>query len=301
MTKNKNLKAFVAILVAVVIAAAVAWAGSRADTATAYGWPLLLFCAALAFAIQWVAFVPAYALQTEKFYDLAGSLSFLALLASAAHFGPPREFADKLLLLMCAAWALRLGLFLFLRIHKEGSDKRFTAIKPSAPRFLMAWTMQGLWVFLTLSPVLMVLGSPARHFTTLWTYAGAALWALGFGVEVLADWQKRQFSADPANRGRFIGTGLWAWSRHPNYAGEILLWVGVFIVCAPMLQGWQWVGLVSPLFVTLLLTRVSGIPLLEASAKERWGNDPAYIAHVARTPVLWPRLWPKAPPAITPP
>ncbi len=297
MTKNKNLKSFAAILVAVAIAAVVAWAGSRADAATAFGWPLLLFCVALSFAIQWVAFLPAYRLQTEKFYDLAGSLTFLALLASAARFGPPREFADKLLLLMCGLWALRLGLFLFLRIHKDGADKRFTAIKPSAPRFLMAWTMQGLWVFLTLSPVLMVLASPARHFTTLWTYAGAGLWALGFTMELLADWQKRQFRANPANHGKFIQSGLWAWSRHPNYAGEILLWVGVFIVCAPMLQSWQWVGMISPLFVTLLLTRVSGIPMLEASAKARWGHDPAYQAHVARTPVLWPRPWLKAPPA----
>ncbi len=288
MTKNKNLKAFSAILVAVAIAAAVAWAGSRADTATAYGWPLLLFCATLAFTIQWVAFVPAFALQTEKFYDLIGSLTFLALLASAARFGPPREFADKLLLLMCGVWALRLGLFLALRIHKDGTDKRFTHIKPSAPRFLMAWTMQGLWVFLTLCPVLMVLGSPARHFTTVWTYAGAGLWTLGFAVEVIADWQKRQFRANPAHHGQFIQTGLWGWSRHPNYAGEILLWLGVFIACAPMLSGWQWVGIVSPLFITLLLTRVSGIPLLEASAKERWGSDPRFLDYVKRTPVLWP-------------
>jgi steroid 5-alpha reductase family enzyme len=294
---NKNLKTTTAIFAALAVAAAVAWAGSAKDHPLVAGWPLLLFCAALAFLVQWVAFVPAYALQTEKFYDLAGSLTFLALLATAARFGPPRELADKLLLLMCGLWAARLGLFLFLRIHKDGADKRFTAIKPSALRFFMAWTMQGLWVFLTLSPVLMVLASPERHFTTLWTYLGVSLWALGFAMELLADWQKRQFRADPANHGKFIRSGLWAWSRHPNYAGEILLWVGVFIACAPMLHGWQWVGVLSPLFVTLLLTRVSGIPLLEASAQARWGHDPDFQAHVAGTPVLWPRPWLKAPPA----
>lgn len=285
--KNKNLKAVLVIFVTVAIAALVAWAGSQ-PYVTVRGWPLLAVCAALAFAIQWLAFVPAFLLQTEKFYDLTGSATYLLLLAFVARFGPPRSWADVLLLAMCGLWALRLGLFLFLRIHKDGADIRFTHIKPSFLRFLVSWTLQGLWVFLTLLPVLMVVASLHWHSTTAWTLIGAAIWALGFSIEVIADWQKRQFRADPANAGKFIQSGLWAKSRHPNYVGEIVLWVGVFIICVPMLSGWQWVGILSPLFVTLLLTKVSGVPLLEASADKRWGQDPAYKAYKKSTPVLWP-------------
>jgi steroid 5-alpha reductase family enzyme len=115
------------------------------------------------------------------------------------------------------------------------------------------------------------------------------LWGAGFAIEAIADHQKARFRADPANRDRFIATGLWAWSRHPNYCGEILLWAGVALVALPALSGFALVTLVSPLFVYVLLTRVSGIPLLEARSDSRWGADPAYRAYKARTPALWLR------------
>ncbi len=250
--------------------------------------PLLALCAALAFAMQWLAFLPAFALQTEKFYDLTGCITYLSVLALVAVLGPPLDAADVLLLMMCAVWALRLGAFLSLRIHKDGADHRFDAIKPVFLRFLMAWTLQGLWVFLTLSAVLIVTTVPGPHPVSAFTVAGFILWLIGFGLEVVADTQKRSFKADPGNRGRFIQTGLWSWSRHPNYLGEIILWVGVFVCAVPQLHGWQWVALISPAFVVVLLTKVSGVPMLEAHANKRWGQDPAYQAYKKATPVLWP-------------
>lgn len=116
------------------------------------------------------------------------------------------------------------------------------------------------------------------------------LWAAGFAVEVIADRQKSRFRADDAHRGRFISTGLWSRSRHPNYFGEILLWIGVAVIALPVLQGWQWVGLVSPVFVAVLITRVSGVPLLEAKADAKWGGQPDYEEYKRTTPVLVPRL-----------
>ena len=85
---------------------------------------------------------------------------------------------------------------------------------------------------------------------------------------------KNLFRKDPANKEAFITSGLWSWSRHPNYFGEITLWTGIAIMAIPVLSGWQWVCLISPVFVTLLLTKVSGIPLLEKKAREKWGDDP---------------------------
>ena len=116
--------------------------------------------------------------------------------------------------------------------------------------------------------------------------SGLLIWAAGFAIEATADVQKSRFRADPANRGAFIHTGLWAWSRHPNYFGEIVLWIGVAVIALPVLQGWQYVTLISPLFVILLLTRVSGVPLLEKRADEKWGGQDDYEAYKRRTPVL---------------
>jgi len=118
---------------------------------------------------------------------------------------------------------------------------------------------------------------------------GFLVWVFGFAFEVTADTQKSRFRADPNNKGKFIHTGLWAWTRHPNYFGEIVLWVGVAIIALPVLRGWQWVTLISPVFVALLITRISGVPLLEKQADERWGGQEDYEAYKERTPVLIPR------------
>ena len=289
--KSSQFKAVFVIVVAIGIAGLAAWAGAQGTVKSTGGWPLLVLCAGLALGVQWLAFIPAYFLKTEKFYDLTGCLTYLALLYAAGRYSGRMDLADKLLLAMCAAWALRLGTFLAWRIHQDGQDKRFATIKTSFFRFLTSWTVQGLWIYLTLLPVLVAVASPHRHFTTAWTYAGFAIWALGFSAEILADWQKRQFRANPANADRFISTGLWSRSRHPNYVGEIVLWLGVFVACVPILavtSPWAWVGVLSPLFIMLLLTRVSGIPLLEAAADKRWGQDADYQAYKKNTPVLWP-------------
>ena len=108
----------------------------------------------------------------------------------------------------------------------------------------------------------------------------------GFAIEVVADRQKSQFRAAPENAGKFINVGLWSWSRHPNYFGEIVLWIGVAIIAAPILRGWQWLTMISPLFIILLLTRISGVPMLERRADEKWGGQPEYEDYKARTSVL---------------
>ncbi len=278
----------VAIGVAVIAGAGVAWAGSQGGAA-AGGVPVFALGVGLAFVIQWLAFVPAYLRQTEAFYDLAGSLTYVTVTVVAVALAPVVDARSLLLLVLVVVWAARLGTYLVRRIRKAGRDDRFEAIKRSFVRFLAAWTLQGLWVSLTLAAALAAITTTARAPIDGVVFAGVAIWAAGFAIEAVADWQKSRFRADPANRGRFIRDGLWAWSRHPNYFGEIVLWVGVAIVALPVLQGWQYVTLVSPLFVALLLTRVSGVPLLERKADATWGGQADYEAYKARTPVLVPR------------
>jgi steroid 5-alpha reductase family enzyme len=286
--KKSDRNALVALPVVVLIAALVALAGSQGG-ATVGGFPIFALCVALAFVIQWVAFVPAYLFQTERFFDLTGSLTYITVTAVAVLLTSDPDARSLLLLVMVVVWAARLGSYLFRRIRRAGADTRFDAIKPSFPRFLNAWTLQGLWVSLTLAAALAAITTTEHVGVGTVTAIGLLVWVLGIGLEATADAQKSRFRAEPANKGRFIRTGLWAWSRHPNYFGEILLWVGVAIVALPVLRGWQWVTLVAPVFVFLLLTRVSGVPLLERSADERWGGDPDYQAYKARTPVLVPR------------
>ena len=272
---------------AVAVAGGVAAAGSHGGISLG-GVPVFALCVALAFVLQWAAFVPAWVRRTERWFDLAGSGTFLTvvLLAVSARGAPdPRSLA---IAAMVAIWAVRLGAFLFARIRRQGFDRRFDRIKHDPARFFLTWTLQGLWVSLTLSAALGAVTAAAVPLG--WPAAGIALWGAGFLVEVAADAQKRRFRLRPENADRFIATGLWARCRHPNYFGEILLWTGVAVVALPALDGWRYVTLVSPAFVWLLLTRVSGIPLLEAQADRKWGADPAYQAYKARTPVLVPRI-----------
>ena len=272
----------------VFVAALVAWAGGQRSVEV-LGFSIPALCAAIAFVVNWAAFYPAYAARTERYYDLVGSLTYLSSIACAVLLATP-DPRGWLIAGMAAVWALRLGTFLFLRIHRAGSDRRFDEVKQDFGQFLVAWTLQALWVVLTLSCALAAITSTDTQRLGAWAAVGGAIWAVGFGIEVVADWQKSAFRRDPENAGRFIQRGLWGWSRHPNYCGEIVLWSGVAVLAFPALSGWQYVTLVSPVFVYVLLTRISGIPPLEKRAEEKWGHEPEYRAYVDRTPVLW--LWP---------
>jgi steroid 5-alpha reductase family enzyme len=207
----------------------------------------------------------------------------------AAWLSPVVDGRTILLLSVVVIWAGRLGIFLFRRILEAGKDARFDEIKVSFVRFLNTWTLQGLWVSLTLAAALAAITTTNRKELGLFAMVGALVWLFGFAIEATADAQKNRFRADPENKGKFIDTGLWSWSRHPNYFGEIVLWIGVAIIALPVLQGWQWVTLISPVFVTLLLTRISGVPILERRADEKWGGQEDYEAYKERTAMLIPR------------
>jgi len=285
--KNQVAESLVAIIGALTIATAVARAGSDGSI-TVYGLPLFALAGAIAFLVQWVVFLPSFVLQTEHYYDLTGSLTYLSLIIGTLLFVGNFDARSILLTVLVSIWALRLGYFLFRRIRQRGVDERFDAIKPSFTRFLMAWTLQGLWVFLTLAAALAAMTSAQSLPLGLIGFVGMAVWAAGFGIEVVSDRQKQAFRQDPENSNRFTTTGLWAWSRHPNYFGEILLWLGIALIAMPALSGWQYLTLSSPLFVYFLLTRVSGIPILESRAGERWGKDPGFKAYRNKTSVLFP-------------
>ncbi len=248
-----------------------------------------LVCAMIAFAVNWLAFIPAAAAKSDKYYDSVGALTYLSVTAVACVAAWPLDPRGMVIAAMVAIWCIRLGSFLYIRIHAAGgSDSRFDKIRTNPPRFLVAWTLQALWVLLTASAALAVITSETRVAVDVFFWIGALVWLTGITMETVADAQKKAFKDDPANKGDFINVGLWKWSRHPNYFGEITLWTGILIMAIPVLSGWSWLVVISPLFVTLLLTKISGINLQNKQAEERWGDDPEYQKYRKNTPALIP-------------
>ena len=285
MAERTDNQTIPGIAIAIIVAPLVAWAGS--DGGDRFGaLPVFAICGALAFAVNWAAFIPAAIKQTEHYYDLTGGITYITVTVVAVWLSGPLDLRSAIVAGMVLFWSVRLASFLFMRISRAGKDSRFDGIKTQPPRFFLAWTLQGLWVLLTAACALAIITGGNREPLGVVGYVGIAVWLIGILIEIVADRQKSAFRADPANKGRFIRTGLWAWSRHPNYFGEIVLWVGMAIIAIPVLEGWQWATLVSPVFVIFLLTKVSGVPMLEKAADERWGGQDDYETYKHNTPVL---------------
>jgi len=255
-------------------------------------WPGINTKAAfMSIGFHWLVFLPSAFLATERFFDVTGQLdySFLALWSLMA--GGTYHTRQFLVTMCVLIWSIRLGIFLYLRIQRKQKDGRFDEIKHHIPRFFNMWTIQGCWVYLTMVPVFCLNATETDvPFPQSSDYFGMVCFGIGFACEVIADNQKTAFAMNPDNEGKWISTGLWALSRHPNYFGEILLWIGIFLMSSTVFTGGQWLAIESPCFVAFLLIKVSGIPLLEARAENEWGHDPTYQAYKEATPELIP--WP---------
>ena len=240
-----------------------------------------------AFIIQWVLFIPAYLFQTEKFFDISGSFTYIFVITYTLCLNYSTSginYGNILLSSFIIIWAIRLGSFLFFRIKKDGEDKRFRSIKPSPTRFFMTWSLQGMWV--SICSACALTGIANGIIVNSLFYFGVFIFVLGFIVEIIADNQKTKFRKDPANKDKFIDSGLWSYSRHPNYLGEITLWLGVSIMSLSSLTGWQLITLISPIFTYILLVYISGVRILEERGKKRWGHLDSYKDYVKKTPTL---------------
>ena len=264
--------------------------GLSSNSTVVFGVPSPVILVAVAFSLQWLMFIPAFVKQTESFFDLTGSVTYLCVVILGLAMAESITVTHIVVAVCTMIWAVRLGYFLFTRIRQEGKDGRFDDIKPSFFRFLNVWSIQGLWVTITSAAVILTLTSRQVAEVNAFFWIGLLVWCVGFAIEAIADHQKKIFRVQSGHKGQFIRSGLWSISRHPNYLGEIMLWTGIAIIALPLMIGWQWLALMSPAFVFLLLNFVSGIPLLEKRADERWGADEAYRQYKASTPVLVPSL-----------
>ena len=247
----------------------------------------------LVYIIQWVAFIPAYMFQTEKFFDLTGSITYSSVFIYCIYLATSGDlnWGSLVISILVILWAGRLGTFLFTRIAKDGEDKRFRTIKPDIAQFFMTWTLQGMWVSLCSLCAITGIASETGIIVNNIFYIGLVMFIGGFAIEIVADQQKSAFRAIPENRNKFITSGLWSKSRHPNYFGEITLWTGVAVMSFSSLSGIEYLTLISPIFTYLLLVKISGVRMLEGRGQKTWGNDEDYIAYMNNTPMVMLKFW----------
>jgi len=250
---------------------------------------LITYAVIISFILQWTLFIPAYIFQTEKFYDITGSINYISIVIYIYYHNYITHgfnLGNLILSSLIFIWAIRLGIFFFLRIQNDGEDKRFRSIKPSPSKFFMTWTLQATWVSICSLCALTGISSDSGIIINNLFFIGVIFFVLGFVIEVVADSQKTKFRKNPKNKNTFINSGLWAYSRHPNYLGEIFIWTGISVISFSSLSNLQFVTLISPIFTYVLLVYVSGVRLLEASGNEKWGHLKSYKEYIEKTPRL---------------
>ena len=284
------MKNFIFILIILVFCSLLCYSASE-NTIVFMGYPLMYQIFILTFLIQFIVFLPSYYYQTEHYYDLTGGLTFISVILFSLytkHITLGLDIRSTLIGIMIIIWALRLSSFLFLRVKKVGKDIRFKEIKKSFSRFLLAFSLQGFWVFMCTFPALIVLTSTNFETDTI-LILGSILWLFGFLYEVIADKQKSNFNIN--NKGKFISSGLWSRSRHPNYFGEITLWTGITVISISVLSGFQYLALLTPFFIFRLLNNISGVNLLEDIGRKRWGKLKEYQNYIKETPKFFPKIF----------
>ena len=248
----------------------------------------------ITFVIQWIAYIPAFLLKTEKFYDLTGSLTYIGTVLFALYATDSLnnlKLGNLIVGMAIIIWAVRLGSFLFMRIRKDKKDGRFDSIKTSFSQFFMTWTLQGMWVFICSSAAFIAIANPTGVVVNNVFIFGLLIFIFGFAIEVLADNQKTAFRSIPENKDQFINEGLWARSRHPNYFGEITLWTGITVMGISTFEGMNYLAIFSPIFSYLLLVYVSGVRMLEYRGHKKWGHLDEYKNYKKNTPKLIPKIF----------
>jgi steroid 5-alpha reductase family enzyme len=248
----------------------------------------MLWSLAIIFVIQVLFFIFASMLKTDKVTDLAYGMTFVILSWIWLFYNGIFDLMHVLLATMITLWGVRLAGYLFYRIMKIKKDARFDGIREHFWKFAGFWTVQTIIIFIVMLPVIMLLNIKSIIPLTTISIIGFFIWLFGFLTETIADHQKFTFRNNPKNKGKWIDTGLWHYSRHPNYFGEILCWIGVFVYVIPVLSGASWIAIISPISITAILLFFSGIPPLERKEDEMYGKNKEYRKYKKTTSVLIP-------------
>jgi steroid 5-alpha reductase family enzyme len=224
--------------------------------------------------------------NSDKFYDLTGALSFITVIIYSLIVNTPKTIESWIISFFGLIWSSRLGFYLFKRILKYGLDKRFGNFRANPITFFIPFVIQIFWTLSLVTPIILLNKNDSEKKQNFWSIFGILLWIVGFSIEVISDMQKINFlQAGLRNTEGFISTGLWSISRHPNYLGEILLWLGISIVSYNKIR--NLIVFIAPITTFILLRFISGVPLLEKNDIKRFGNNKKYLEYKKNTPVLF--------------
>lgn len=236
-----------------------------------------------------VFFIIAALLKTDVFTDITYSLSFVLLSVILLTTSSTLSVFQIVTAAAVMVWGLRLGAYLFNRILHMKVDHRFDDKRGNPVKFGMFWLLQAVTVWVVMLPIYGIFhASSSSELPVALLLPGAVIFVAGLTIEAVADAQKYRFKSKSENRGKFMGEGIWKVSRHPNYLGEMMVWWGLALPGVFLFRGIEYAYFAGPLFITLMLLFVSGIPLLEKSSDEKWGKDPEYLAYKDSTPLLIP-------------
>ena len=245
----------------------------------------IIYYLIIALAFNLIMLLFAYKFKTDKLTDLSYALTFVFIIALGFFLGSYSNL-KLILLIMILFWAFRLGIFLFIRIRKIKKDRRFDGIRENFLKFFGFWFFQGIAVWIILLPSLMFLSSAGK--ISIFSWIGFAIWFIGITLETFSDLQKYQFNNNN-KKDKWVSTGLWRYSRHPNYFGEILCWLGIYLFSFSSLTDIQKIlAFNSPIFIVILLIFITGLPKLEKYADKKWGKIKEYKEYKRKTSILIP-------------
>lgn len=238
-------------------------------------------------------FVVGLLIKRNDVADIAWGLGFVAVAWAALVHNPTPSPIAYLPLALVTVWGLRISSHIFARNRRKPEDFRYAQWRKDWGKtfvvrsYLQVFIFQGVLLYAISLPVIILTGKPHNDVIVPWLLAGCLVWASGFYFEAIGDWQLRKFLASPANKGKVMQSGLWKFTRHPNYFGEVTQWWGIWLILLASLPGVAacLLGLVGPLTITILILFVSGIPLLE----KKYGSNPAYQRYASRTATFFPR------------
>jgi len=239
--------------------------------------------------INLIGLIWCYTQQSDKVTDLFYSLSFF-IVVTVLWWTAGNNWPQHLMLIMVGLWSIRLGAYLFKRIHSMEKDVRFNQMRKKLLAISGFWTLQTVSIIIISLPIAVLFSKEQIAWHPLHGIA-FVVWLVGWLLETIADHQKFVFRNNPNNNGQFVHVGLWRYSQHPNYLGEMLCWIGVFMMTIPSLEQGDWIGLLSPLWIIILLRFVSGIPLLQRGAQKRYGHLSSFQNYRKNTALLVPFVY----------
>mmetsp|Transcript_7901 Transcript_7901/g.28031 ORF Transcript_7901/g.28031 Transcript_7901/m.28031 type:complete len:329 (-) Transcript_7901:93-1079(-) len=223
--------------------------------------------------IQGSCFLIAAKCKFDKITDFAGSMNFIIIALMSLIIGDWYSARQIILVAEVLICRFELAIFLLMRVLKRGKDDRFDEVREHFCRFFGFWVFQAIWAWTCTAPAVLACAMPADAPLDYRDFVGIAVFVVGVSMQFLADYQKSEFRANPANKGKFCDVGIWSWSRHPNYWGEILIWTGIFVgSLAATDNSIIWAGLMSPLYTLLILLGFSGAPIAESESNKRYGR-----------------------------